>query len=125
MVLADLGATVVHIDPPTGPQWKHQANAILNRNKSCISVDLKTPQGVDQAMQLIDQADVVIESFRSGVMQRLGIDFAQLRETVRNLLRYRYRDLPAMISCAVSGKPPRRWLPLPLVRLPIWALTAY
>lgn len=61
MVLADLGATVVHIDPPSGPQWKHQANAILNRNKSCLSVDLKTPEGFDQAMQLIDCADVVIE----------------------------------------------------------------
>ena len=60
MVLADLGATVVHIDPPSGPQWKHQANAILNRNKSCLSVDLKTPEGFDQAMQLIDCADVVI-----------------------------------------------------------------
>ncbi len=81
MVLADLGATVVHIDPPTGPQWKHQANAILNRNKSCLSVDLKTPEGFDQAMALIAHADVVIESFRPGVMQRLGIDFAQLRET--------------------------------------------
>ena len=81
MVLADLGATVVHIDPPTGPQWQHQANAILNRNKSCLSVDLKTPEGLDQAMALIAHADVVIESFRPGVMQRLGIDFAQLRET--------------------------------------------
>ena len=81
MVLADLGATVVHIDPPSGPQWQHQANAILNRNKSCLSVDLKTPEGLDQAMALIAHADVVIESFRPGVMQRLGIDFAQLRET--------------------------------------------
>ena len=81
MVLADLGATVVHIDPPTGPQWQHQANAILNRNKSCLSVDLKTPEGLDQTMALIAHADVVIESFRPGVMQRLGIDFAQLRET--------------------------------------------
>ena len=81
MVLADLGATVVHIDPPTGPQWQHQANAILNRNKSCLSVDLKTPEGLDQAMALIAHADVVIESFRPGVMRRLGIDFAQLRET--------------------------------------------
>ena len=81
MVLADLGATVVHIDPPTGPQWQHQANAILNRNKSCLSVDLKTPEGLDQAMALIAHADVVIESFRPGVMQRLGIDFTQLRET--------------------------------------------
>ena len=38
MVLADLGATVIHIDPPTGAQWKHQANAILNRNKSCLTI---------------------------------------------------------------------------------------
>ena len=80
MVMADLGATVVHIDPPSGPQWKHQANAILNRNKSSLSLDLKTREGFDQAMELIDHADVVIESFRPGVMQRLGIDFANLRE---------------------------------------------
>ena len=86
MVLADLGATVVHIDPPSGPQWKHQANAILNRNKSCLSVDLKTPEGFDQAMQLIDCADVVIESFRPGVMRRLGIDFAELRATRPQLI---------------------------------------
>jgi len=44
-------------------------------------VDLKTPEGLDQAMALIAHADVVIESFRPGVMRRLGIDFAQLRET--------------------------------------------
>jgi crotonobetainyl-CoA:carnitine CoA-transferase CaiB-like acyl-CoA transferase len=79
MVLADLGATVVHIDPPTGPQWKHQANGVLHRNKSCLSLDLKTPQGLEQAFQLIGHADVVIESFRPGVMQRLGVDFAELR----------------------------------------------
>ncbi|MCT2530659.1 CoA transferase [SAR92 clade bacterium H921] len=79
MVLADLGATVIHIDPPAGPQWKHQANAILNRNKGCLTIDLKSAEGLDQALQLIDQADVVLESFRPGVMQRLGIDFAQLR----------------------------------------------
>ena len=79
MVLADFGATVIHIDPPRGPQWVHQANAILNRNKQCLNIDLKTVEGLDQALQLIDQADVVIESFRPGVMQRLGIDFERLR----------------------------------------------
>jgi crotonobetainyl-CoA:carnitine CoA-transferase CaiB-like acyl-CoA transferase len=86
MVLADLGATVIHIDPPTGAQWKHQANAILNRNKRCLTIDLKSAQGLDQALQLIDQADVVLESFRPGVMQRLGIDFAQLRESRPELI---------------------------------------
>ena len=80
MVLADLGATVVHIDPPQGPQWNHPANAILNRNKSCLRLDLKTEQGLTQALTLIDQADIVIESFRPGVMEKLGVNFQQLRE---------------------------------------------
>ena len=80
MVLADLGATVIHIDPPQGPQWKHAANAILNRNKSCLRLDLKTDQGLSQALSLIDQADIVIESFRPGVMEKLGVDFHQLRD---------------------------------------------
>ncbi|WMC09889.1 CoA transferase [Oceanimonas pelagia] len=79
MILADLGATVVHIDPPAGPQWDHPANAILNRNKSCLRLDLKTPSGLEQALALIEQADVVIESFRPGVMKRLGVDLEQLR----------------------------------------------
>ena len=86
MVLADLGATVIHIDPPTGAQWKHQANAILNRNKSCLTIDLKTDEGLDQAMQLINEADVVLESFRPGVMARLGIDFPKLRESRPELI---------------------------------------
>ena len=86
MVLADLGATVIHIDPPSGAQWKHQANAILNRNKSCLTIDLKTDEGLDQAMQLINEADVVLESFRPGVMARLGIDFSKLRESRPELI---------------------------------------
>ena len=86
MVLADLGATVIHIDPPTGAQWKHQANAILNRNKSCLTIDLKTDEGLDQAIQLITEADVVLESFRPGVMARLGIDFPKLRESRPELI---------------------------------------
>ena len=109
MVLADLGATVVHIDPPSGPQWKHQANGILNRNKSCLNLDLKTPEGLDQALQLIDRADVVIESFRPGVMQRLGIDFAALRANRPQLSVCQCPVLPAMISCAASGKLPKLW----------------
>lgn len=79
MVLADLGATVVHIDPPQGPQWDHPANAILHRNKRCLRLDMKTSSGLDQALALIAKADVVIESFRPGVMQRLGVDFARLQ----------------------------------------------
>lgn len=79
MVLADLGATVVHVDPPQGPQWDHPANAVLNRNKLCLRLDMKTEDGLAQARQLIDQADVVIESFRPGKLAKLGIDFEALR----------------------------------------------
>ncbi|MCJ8298114.1 MAG: CoA transferase, partial [Pseudomonadales bacterium] len=39
MTLADFGATVIHIDPPGGLQWDHPANAILQRNKSCLRLD--------------------------------------------------------------------------------------
>ncbi len=92
MTLADWGATVIHIDPPTGPQWKHPANAILNRNKLCIQLDLKTELGLSQALNLIAEADIVIESFRPDVMQRLGIDFAQLR-----------KQRPELITLSIPG----------------------
>ncbi|AEF53357.1 CoA transferase [Marinomonas posidonica] len=80
MVLADLGATVVHIDPPTGPSWQHPANAILNRNKASLRLDLKSQSGLEQALEIIANADIVIESFRPDVMKNLGIDFAELRQ---------------------------------------------
>lgn len=80
MILADLGATVVHIDPPGGPFWRTPANATLNRNKTCLEIDLKTQSGLSQALSLIRETDIVIESFRTGVMARLGIDFARLRQ---------------------------------------------
>ncbi|EAQ63474.1 CaiB/BaiF family protein [Marinomonas sp. MED121] len=86
MVLADLGATVVRIDPPQGPSWQHPANAILNRNKSCLKLDLKTQAGLDQALEIIENVDVIIESFRPGVMQRLGIDFSALRQQRPDLI---------------------------------------
>ena len=92
MVLADFGATVVHIDPPEGPQWDHPANAVLNRNKNCIQLDLKQEDGRAKALALIAEADVVIESFRPGVMKKLGIDFQQLRE-----------ERPELITLSVPG----------------------
>ncbi|MGB0496511.1 MAG: CoA transferase, partial [Kangiellaceae bacterium] len=79
MILADLGATVIHIDPPDGPQWDHPANAILNRNKYSIRLDLKSQEGLNKALALIEKADIVVENFRPNVMKRLGLDFVQLR----------------------------------------------
>src|SRR5579862_3043128 len=80
MILGDLGATVVHIDPPSGPLWDNPANATLNRNKLILRLDLKTPEGLSQAKRLIAEADIVVENFRPGVMARLGLDLGQLRE---------------------------------------------
>ncbi|WP_115896272.1 CoA transferase [Marinomonas pollencensis] len=86
MVLADLGATVIHIDPPLGPSWKHPANAILNRNKSTLRLDLKTAEGLEQAQEIIANVDIVIESFRPGVMKKLGVDFVELRQNRPELI---------------------------------------
>jgi hypothetical protein len=68
MILADLGATVVHVDPPNGPLWDSPANAVLNRNKLNVRIDLKTDEGLADALALIERADVVVENFRPGVM---------------------------------------------------------
>lgn len=86
MMLGDLGATVVHVDPPEGPIWNGPANATLNRNKLIVAVDLKTAEGLEQARALIAEADIVIENFRPGKMTRLGVDFAELREKRSELI---------------------------------------
>jgi len=83
MVLADLGARVIKIEPLTGdigrtlgPAWINGEAALFhafNRNKESIAIDLKTPEGVAVAHRLMGQADVVVESMRPGVMDRLGV----------------------------------------------------
>jgi hypothetical protein len=92
MILADLGATVVHVDPPGGPLWQTPANATLNRNKLIVTIDLKTEEGLKQARLLMDEADIVIESFRPGVMTRLGLDLAEFRE-----------QWPELIAVSIPG----------------------
>lgn len=92
MILGDLGATVVHIDPPSGPLWESPANAILNRNKLIVSIDLKTEKGVSQAQALLEEADIVVENFRPGVLRRRGIDLTALR-----------KDRPDVITVSIPG----------------------
>jgi crotonobetainyl-CoA:carnitine CoA-transferase CaiB-like acyl-CoA transferase len=86
MILGDLGATVVHIDPPGGPMWQSPANATLNRNKMIVTIDLKSEEGVEQAKALIAEADIVVENFRPGKLAKLGIDFAELRQSQPDLI---------------------------------------
>lgn len=79
MLLGDLGATVVHIDPPGGPMWDSPANATLMRNKLIVTLDLKSKDGLEQARALCAEADIIVENFRPGKLARLGIDFAAMR----------------------------------------------
>src|SRR5262245_40698407 len=73
MLLADQGADVIHIDPPGGPMWDTPANATWNRGKRSITLNLKQPDDLATAIRLLETADVVIENFRPGVMERLGL----------------------------------------------------
>jgi crotonobetainyl-CoA:carnitine CoA-transferase CaiB-like acyl-CoA transferase len=77
MILGDFGATVVHVDPPSGPLWDNPANATLNRNKLIVSIDLKSAEGKKQARALVDEADIVIENFRPGVLALISPHFAK------------------------------------------------
>ena len=72
MMLSDMGAEVIRVDRLAHKGSGHRAN-VLNRGRRSIAVDLKNSQGVDTVKKLIDQADVVIEGFRPGVMERLGL----------------------------------------------------
>ena len=73
MLLADQGADVIRVDPPGGPMWDTPANATWNRGKRSITLHLKQPDELAVATRLIASADVMIENFRPGVMERLGL----------------------------------------------------
>ncbi len=71
VMLADQGAEVIRIDPPGGPRWDSPAMDILNRRKKSIILDLKKDEDLTIARDFIATADVLIESFRPGVMTKL------------------------------------------------------
>ena len=76
MILGDYGADVIHVDPPGGPRWNaYEASAVLARGKRNIILDLKKPEDLETAKKLIATADIVIENFRPGVMDRLGLGY--------------------------------------------------
>ena len=92
MLLGDLGATVVHIDPPDGPMWDSPANAALMRNKMIVTLDLKSEEGLAQARALCAEADIIVENFRPGKLAALGVDFTEMR-TAR----------PELITVSIPG----------------------
>lgn len=92
MLLADQGAQVIHINPPGGPRWRTPANAIWNRGKTCVELDLREARGRQAALDLAMQADVLVENFRPGVMASLGLGAESL------CTRH-----PGLVYCSIPG----------------------
>lgn len=101
-ILAELGAEVIKIEPFSGDTARNPGIAplrgesaihlFMNRGKKSVVLDLKNPQGLELMYRLVEQADVVIDNFRPGVMARLGIDHESLKQ--RN---------PDIITVSVTG----------------------
>jgi crotonobetainyl-CoA:carnitine CoA-transferase CaiB-like acyl-CoA transferase len=100
-MFADMGAEVIKVEPPAGDITRFaqpRRNSIpgyfaqQNTGKRCISVDLSRPEGVELALELVEHCDIVVENYRPGVMDRLGLGY----ETVaaRN---------PRIIFASISG----------------------
>ncbi len=123
-ILADLGAEVVKVETPAGDSARHipphfvREDSVYylanNRDKRSLSVDMKTPEGLDLVRRLIAEADVVVDNFRPGVLAKLGLDIDALRAAHPTLIwasitgfgqEGATRDKPAydMIVQALSG----------------------
>ena len=75
--LAEMGADVIKIDDPR--RERNMYHLDINRGKRSMFLDLRTPEGLDVFWQLVDTADVVVQNFRKGVVERLGIDYESVR----------------------------------------------
>ncbi|HZR40510.1 MAG TPA: CaiB/BaiF CoA-transferase family protein [Ktedonobacteraceae bacterium] len=102
-MLADFGADVIKVEepetgdysramPPYGPGGLGLYFLATNRNKRSVTLNLKSAQGRAIFLRMVRESDVVLESFRPGVMERLGLGYEQLKEVN-----------PAIIYCAISG----------------------
>ncbi|WP_253693610.1 CaiB/BaiF CoA transferase family protein [Weizmannia acidilactici] len=102
MILADFGAEVIKIEAPgAGDYARHFEPKLdenstmfhsLNRNKKSIVLDLKSEEGKKEFLKMAETADVVVESFRPGVMKRLGLDYETLKKAN-----------PSLVYCAITG----------------------
>lgn len=122
-LLADLGAEVIKLEPPRGDDYRHIGPflegdsalfALNNRGKRSISLNLKDPQGLALARRIAGQCDVVVENFRPGVAEKIGLGPDELRAGNPGLIYARvsgfgqtgpFRDLPAydLVVQAMSG----------------------
>ena len=95
MLLADQGAEVIKVDRPGKPDYDTPANGVFNRGKQRITLDLKDADDLATAVKLMRSADVVIENFRPGVMQRLGLGAEEMTALNPGLV---YLSLPGFAS---------------------------
>lgn len=92
VILADLGADVLKIEPPGGDKTRRLPGSgagyfpMYNRNKRSICLNTKSEEGLAKAKSLCDQADVVIENFRPGAMDKLGLGYESLSATNAGLI---------------------------------------
>jgi crotonobetainyl-CoA:carnitine CoA-transferase CaiB-like acyl-CoA transferase len=97
-ILAGLGAEVIRVEPIGGDQTRRLLGSgagyfpMYNRHKSSICIDLKNPEGVEVARTLVEESDVLVENYRPGAMDRLGLSYEALSE--RN---------PRLIYCSEKG----------------------
>ncbi len=91
MLLGDMGAEIIHIEPPPDALGLSPASAldstgrqraalVFNRNKKSVSVDLTSEAGVEIVRRIATRADVCVHNYRSGVAERLGLDYEQIRK---------------------------------------------
>lgn len=102
LTLADLGADVIHVESPSRPdlmrffppvkEGRSAAHAHLNRSKRALGLDLKHPGAPDVVKRLLATHDIVVEQFRPGVMDKLGLGYDEL-----------CRANPGVIYCSISG----------------------
>ncbi|HZN42204.1 MAG TPA: CaiB/BaiF CoA-transferase family protein [Actinomycetota bacterium] len=124
MILSDLGAEVLKVEPPSGDAGRRSAiygvgeesaiHLTLNRNKRSVVIDLKTDRGREVLLDLVRSADAVVENFRPGVIDRLGVGWERMREANPEVVLVSvsgfgavgpYRDHPAydLILQAMTG----------------------
>jgi alpha-methylacyl-CoA racemase len=73
MLLADLGAEVIRIDRPSGRAFPVPSKDLSNRGKRSVAIDLKNPRGKEVVLRLVERSDALLEGFRPGVTERLGL----------------------------------------------------
>src|SRR5262245_37582690 len=92
-LLAEQGADVIKVEPPGGcPLRDYSGYEVWDRSKRSVTVDLKNPAGLDAFLKLADTSDVLVETFRPGVMDRLGVGFDTLHARNPRLV---YTSCPA------------------------------